>query len=104
MNKVCLLAVLSRVSGVGVVGCEDECRAFCKKKKKTSVESVGILGLLWQEKPGIVTQVTNNNNTFLRYRHCLVIFSVFILLFQLDFLKIIIMSFLFIFRSFGSGI
>ena len=40
MNKIYLLPVLSRVSGVGVVGCEDGCRAFCKKKKKT-VESVG---------------------------------------------------------------
>ena len=40
VNKVYLLPVLSRVSGVGVVGCEDGCRAFCKKKKKT-VESVG---------------------------------------------------------------
>ena len=34
VNKVYLLPVLSRVSGVGVVGCEDGCRAFCKKKKK----------------------------------------------------------------------
>ena len=33
MNKVCLLPVLSRVSGLGVVGCEDGCKAFCKKKK-----------------------------------------------------------------------
>ena len=81
MNKVCLLPVLSRVSGVGVVGCEDGCKAFCKKKKKTSEESVGILDSLGQGKPGIVTQVTNNNNTFLRSRHCLVIFSVFILIF-----------------------
>ena len=40
------------------------------KKKKTSVESVGILDSLGQGKPGIVTQVTNNNNTFLRSRHC----------------------------------
>ena len=30
------------------------------KKKKTSVESVGILGSLWQGKPGIVTQETNH--------------------------------------------
>ena len=82
VNKVYLLPVLSRVSGVGVVGCEDGCRAFCKKKKKkTSVESVGILGFLWQGKPGIVTQVTNNNDTFVRSRLCLVIFSVFILIF-----------------------
>ena len=79
--------VLSRVSGVGVVGCEDGCRGFCKKKKKTSVDSVGILGVLWQGKQGIVTQVTNHNTTFLRCRHCLVIFSVFILLFWLDFFK-----------------
>ena len=50
-------------------------------KKKTSMESVGILGSLWQGKPGIVTQVTNHNTTFLRSRHCLVIFIVFILLF-----------------------
>ena len=40
------------------------------KNKKTSVESVGILDSLGQGKPGIVTQVTNNNNTFLRSRHC----------------------------------
>ena len=45
--------------GWGVVGCEDGCRAFWEKKK-TSVESVGILGSLWQGKPGIVTQVTNH--------------------------------------------
>ena len=34
VNKVYLLPVLCRVSGVGVVGCgcEDGCRAFCKKK------------------------------------------------------------------------
>ena len=81
VNKVYLLPLLSRVSGVGVVGCEDGCRAFCKKKKKTFVESAGILDSLWQGKPAIVTQVTNNNNTFLLSRHCLVIFSVFILIF-----------------------
>ena len=52
-----------------------------KKKKKTSVEFVGIPDSLWQGKQGIVTQVTNNNNTFLRTCHCLVIFSVFILIF-----------------------
>ena len=50
-------------------------------KKKTSVESVRILVSLCQVKPGIVTQVTNYNNTFLRSRHSLVIFSVFILIF-----------------------
>ena len=70
VNKVYLLALISKLSGVGVVGCEDGCRAFCKKTK-TSVESVGILVSLWQVKRGIVTQVTNSNNTFLRSRHCL---------------------------------
>ena len=52
---------------------------FAKKKKPWSL--LGILDSPWQGKPGIVTQVTNNNNTFLRSRHCLVIFSVFILIF-----------------------
>ena len=46
--------------------------------KKKTWSLLGILDSLWQGKPGIVTQVTNNNNTFLRSRHCLVIFSVYL--------------------------
>ena len=70
MNKVCLLPVLSRVSGVGWGwwAVRKGVGPFAKKnnknnKKKTSVESVGTLDSLWQGKPGIVTQVTNNKNT-----------------------------------------
>ena len=49
VNKVYFLPVLSRVSGVEVVGCEDGRRGFLQKpdKKNTSVESVGILGSMW---------------------------------------------------------
>ena len=52
MNKVYSLSVLGRVSGVGGVGWG--CWAARVgvgpfAKKKTSVESVGILGFLWQE-------------------------------------------------------
>ena len=48
MNKVYFQPVLSRVSGVEVVGCEDGRRGFLQKpdRKNTSVESVGILGSL----------------------------------------------------------
>ena len=41
VNKVYLLPVLIRVSGVGVVSCEDGCRALCKKKKKPPWSRLG---------------------------------------------------------------
>ena len=67
--------------GWGVVGCEDGCRAFCKKKKK-NLRRVG-----WDPRFPVAREARNCNasdkpqTTFLRSRHCLVIFSVFILLF-----------------------
>ena len=47
--------VLSRVSGVGVVGCEDGCRGFCKKKKKN------LRGLCWDPGFPVARKARNCN-------------------------------------------